>query len=160
MIPKRLHRLLYRLAHRARHIWRRWRKTPIEGVTVIARDQENRLLLVRHSYGADVWSFVGGGINRGETPEQAAMRELREETGCIAHDIRLLGIVEETVSGCPHRAHVFACETRDQPCPDGRELVAARFFPLHSLPHPLSRFAGPRLALWMAETTKAGRSAP
>ena len=39
-----------------------------------------RLLLVKHSHGGQSWHCTpGGGIEPGETPEQAALRELREE---------------------------------------------------------------------------------
>jgi len=35
--------------------------------------------------------FPGGGINEGETPEQAVLRETFEETGAIIENLRLLG---------------------------------------------------------------------
>ena len=50
MIAK-LHRLGLRLAHDLRHRWRLWRGTPLEGVTMIACDHRDHVLLVRHSYG-------------------------------------------------------------------------------------------------------------
>lgn len=42
--------------------------------------QESQVCLV-HSVGEGYWTFPGGGIERGETPEQAACREAREEVG-------------------------------------------------------------------------------
>ena len=50
------------------------------GATVIAEDDQGRVLLVRHSY-MPGWSFPGGGVNRGEPAEAAAIRELQEELG-------------------------------------------------------------------------------
>lgn len=145
-----LHRRALRLAHALRHRWRRWRRAPLEGVTMIARDPQDRLLLVRLSYGAPGWSFPGGGARRGEEMGAAAARELREETGCEAQSVRLVGKIEEQVSGSPHTAHVFTCVTEDMPVPDGREVVEARFFPTHSLPHPMTPHTQARLALWRA----------
>lgn len=43
---------------------------------------ENQIaLLERHRQGEHYFVFPGGGIDPGETPEQAAIREAREETG-------------------------------------------------------------------------------
>ena len=50
-----LQRRFLRIAHKLRDRWRRWRKTPLEGVSMIARDLDGRVLLVRHSYGPRAW---------------------------------------------------------------------------------------------------------
>ena len=121
---------------------------------MIARDAEGRLLLVRLSYAEAAWSFPGGGAKRGESMEAAAVRELREETGCDAAKVRLIGCMNETLSESPHTAHVFTCVTDDMPRPDGREVVEARFFPAHSLPHPMTDRTQARLAFWR-ETERA-----
>lgn len=115
---------------------------------MIACDLESRLLLVRLSYAEAGWSFPGGGARRGESMEAAAVRELAEETGCTAAKVRLVGRMEEILSGSPHTAHVFTCVTEDMPRPDGREVVEARFFPAHSLPHPMTERTQARLAFW------------
>lgn len=145
-----LHRRALRIAHVLRHRWRRWRKVPLEGVTMIARDLEGRLLLVRLSYAEAGWSLPGGGARRGEPMADAAARELAEETGCTAGRVQLVGVMEETISGSPHTAHIFTCITRDCPEPDRREVLEARFFPAHSLPHPMTARTKARLDFWRA----------
>jgi putative (di)nucleoside polyphosphate hydrolase len=37
------------------------------------------------------WQFPQGGMERGETPEQAVFRELEEEVGLKSHHVRILG---------------------------------------------------------------------
>jgi len=53
------------------------------GVRVVATDADGRVLLVKHTYLAG-WRLPGGGVDRGETTQAAAVRELREETGLVA----------------------------------------------------------------------------
>lgn len=43
----------------------------------------------------DAWQFPQGGIQRQETPQQAAFRELREEVGLRPADVRVLGRTKE-----------------------------------------------------------------
>lgn len=148
LIPRPLHHAALRTAHRLRHHWRKATGRTGEGVSVIARDATGRIMLVRHSYGPHAWYFPGGGVRRGETPEAAARRELVEETGCRLAQLTLVGVLEEELSGAPHRAHIFEGVTGDTPMPDGREVVEARLFPIDALPDPLSPRTRVRLAMW------------
>ena len=50
--------------------------------TIITRP-DSTLLLVHKPRERDAWQVAQGGIEEGETPEQAASRELEEETGII-----------------------------------------------------------------------------
>lgn len=51
-------------------------------------DGNGRVLLVRYRSGA--WAFPKGHLEPGETPEQTAVREVREETGVTATVLRPL----------------------------------------------------------------------
>lgn len=51
-------------------------------VRAIISDQNGNFLLIQpHSYQSHSWSFVGGGVESGETIDQAMIRELKEEVG-------------------------------------------------------------------------------
>ena len=108
----------------------------LPSVTVLARDDDGRLLLVRHAAG-DAWGLVGGAIEVDERPEDAAVRETEEETGLA---VELTGVV--AVLGGPdfrlrypngdqaafvqtvYGAHVVGGTAR----PDGDETVAVGWF--------------------------------
>lgn len=152
-LPAPVHRALLPLAHRIRHNWRRWRKTPIAGVSVVITNLNGDVLLLKHSYGPKVWGLPGGGLNAGEDPMEAARREVREELGISLARIEAIAVIEEVISGAPHTAHLFAATCDANPQPDRREVIEARFFLSHSLPEPLGRITRARIDAWRTRGT-------
>ena len=66
------------------------------GVRVIVLDENNRILMVRQDHPErTVWMVPGGGIEEGENSAQAAVREVREETGLEVEILGLIWHVEE-----------------------------------------------------------------
>lgn len=60
---------------------------------------ENKILLVKHWYNG-LWVMPGGGVHKNETPEYAAVRELREEVGLDIKQLDyLLGEYSNTKGG-------------------------------------------------------------
>ncbi|WP_240623787.1 NUDIX hydrolase [Tsuneonella suprasediminis] len=151
LLPRALHRLALRIAHRVRHRYRLLFRPAIAGVSVFVGDRAGRLLLVRHSYGSGAWSLPGGGMSHDEDPLDAARREMAEELGIDLVNVRLTEKLEETVSGAPHTAYLVAAQAAGKLRPDGREVIAARFFGSGEWPEPLSPLARKRIAVWQRD---------
>jgi ADP-ribose pyrophosphatase YjhB (NUDIX family) len=62
--------------------WSRISRGMTLGVRGVAIDSAGRVLLVKHTY-LQGWWLPGGGVERGQTCEDALIRELREEAGLI-----------------------------------------------------------------------------
>ena len=59
----------------------------------------------------DKWIGIGGTFEEGESPEDCAMREIREETGLVPKDLRYRGIVTFVSDFCPTEyMHLFTAE--------------------------------------------------
>ena len=105
-------------------------------VAVLTFDDRERVLLVRHVEGND-WTTPGGMIEPYETPSNAAVREMWEETGlhvALTHVVAVFGgeLCSSTYSNGDKVAWVstvFAAEPiRGTLRPDGEETLEARFF--------------------------------
>jgi 8-oxo-dGTP pyrophosphatase MutT (NUDIX family) len=129
-------RHLFRIASRIvlRPLHRQMRGMTL-GARVAAIDVENRVLLVRHGY-APGWILPGGGVERGETVFEAAVRELREETGIVAEEEpRLHGLFSnhELFPG-DHLACFVLRRFVREPFAPSAEIAAAEFFAADQLP--------------------------
>ncbi|WP_405796898.1 NUDIX hydrolase [Streptomyces sp. NBC_01506] len=69
---------------------------------------DGRVLLARHVLptGESNWTLPGGGVEHGEDPFDAVIREVGEETGCDAVVERLLGVDSRVISASTARAGV------------------------------------------------------
>ncbi len=141
LIPAPLHRLGLRIAYRLRGEWRRRYRRPVHGVSLIARDEHGRVLLVRHSYGSGRWSLPGGGRGTREDPAECVRREMREELRCDLFDLELVRVSHSEIQGAPTIAHVFTARLGGEPEVDGREVLVAQWFAPDDLPGEMVRIA-------------------
>ena len=124
----------------------------IPSVSVIARDDEGRVLLVQH---AEIGSWVtpGGAIDPTETPADAAVREMWEETGLEVRPTRLAGVYggpefnvryqngdENSYAMIVFEAEIIGGDPR----PDGVETLDVRFF-------TAAEIEALQTPVWMAE---------
>ena len=110
------------------------------GAAAAVRDGDGRLLLVRHTYGRLNWELPGGASELGESLEETALRELREETGLAGRVLSLAGLYYKREDDSHHA--LFRCEVDDgaEPAPTSSEISAVAFWPADELPRPISDF--------------------
>jgi ADP-ribose pyrophosphatase YjhB (NUDIX family) len=115
----------------------------IPSVAAIVRNSAGDILFQRPSGGLDVWSLPAGSIEPAETPAEATIREVYEETGLHVHPDKLVAVL----GGEPFRSTypdgnqaeflicVFECVTKGGHLEaiDG-ESADLQYFPVASMP--------------------------
>jgi 8-oxo-dGTP pyrophosphatase MutT (NUDIX family) len=64
----------------------------LPGVAVLAWDEDGRLLLARERH-SGLWQTLGGSVEPDESPQEAALREAREEAGVTVQIDRVRTVV-------------------------------------------------------------------
>ena len=107
-------------------------------VTVVVVRHEGKFLLGRRNIdpGRGMWSFFGGYVDRGEKVEDAALREVKEETNLDVQLEGLIGIYSE--QGDPHvlvvyQASIIECEANVLVA-QSEEVSELAFFTWEELP--------------------------
>lgn len=71
-------------------------ESPRVGVgVIIIRDEQVLLLKRKNVHGSGSWSTPGGHLDFGESPEECAIREAKEETGLDIRDIRFRAVTND-----------------------------------------------------------------
>jgi 8-oxo-dGTP pyrophosphatase MutT (NUDIX family) len=109
------------------------------GARVAVIDDQDRVLLVKQTYDPR-WILPGGGVDRGETIQQAAIRELHEEAS-----VRATGKLHFHGFFSNHHSfpgdHIACFIVRDYTQDNwqaGAEISAAEFFPVSRLPSEMN----------------------
>jgi 8-oxo-dGTP pyrophosphatase MutT (NUDIX family) len=114
------------------------------GVCALVRNEQGWLLVVHHTYRKDPWGLPGGLIGRGEHPDAALARELREELGVEASIDAL--VRAETWPPGQHLTLYYAATLPDAPVVDGVEIDDWRYV----TPDEARLLLGPAADLWLA----------
>jgi len=114
------------------------------GASVIVEDENGRVLLEKRTDNG-LWGYAGGSAELDEKVEDAAARELKEETGLIARSLTLFGVFSgpETHYVYPNGDEVsnvdivFLCrDYAGEITPQREEVADIRFFSADEMPPP------------------------
>jgi len=102
----------------------------------VIRDERGRVLLLRHVFRrGSGWGIPGGFLARGEQPDEAVRRELREETGLALEEVELAFV---RTLALPHQVEIiFRCRMRAAALEgreDSLEIDRAEWFERDALP--------------------------
>ena len=129
------------------------------GCAVIIPDDQGRILLQKRTDG-DWWSLPAGGMEPGETPTQAAIREAREETGLVIAIERFLGLYTNpdicTVYPDGRRVQIVSATflarvVGGQLIESNEETAELRWFPPDALPDNLTPTSRDRIERYLAQ---------
>jgi ADP-ribose pyrophosphatase len=107
----------------------------MDSVTIVPLDEEGRVWFARqyrHPTGGELLELPAGVLEPGEEPEDCALREVREEIGMSAGQIRKVGEFYLAPGYSTEFMHVFlAKDLKDDPLtPDEDELISIVQIPL------------------------------
>ncbi len=108
-------------------------------VVIFNDRREQVVLILREDF--HIWGVPGGGLETGESREQAAVREALEETGYQVALERYVGCYQRPqLNDLRHifRAHIVG----GQPLQKGPETLEVRWFPVDKLPSRMTPSAG------------------
>ena len=103
-------------------------------VRVIVYRDDGDILLVRSRFSRQEWALPGGGVNRNESYEQAAVRETLEEVGLRVYNLRYLGKANSHESYAKFSVRVFVAHASDYDIKCNFEIMEARWLNMNYLP--------------------------
>ena len=124
----------YKVAARLRRFYWFVFRPKTFGVKCVVQ-HHGRWLMIRNSYGNGHWTLPGGGLHRGEEPEHAAIREVREEVGVELAHVESIGSYENNRE---YKHDTVYCFVGSAASPDHRidkkEVIEAAWFDPSALP--------------------------
>ena len=129
-----------------------WRvcKSTVDGAKVFIM-HNNKLLVVRLGYDNKEWVLPGGKIDWDETPEQAAVREIKEEVGIVIDTPQFIRSVAYKSGRRTGEVHYFCITVDDTDITiDDQEIGDAGWFALDDLPTPTSWALGKEVEFFAA----------
>ncbi len=101
------------------------------GVVAVVYDELGRVLLLQHTYDTPIWRLPGGLMEKGETPSQTAIREVREEANCL---VKPIAVVDASTAIRTFDVAVLAQLLRQEAFSPNSEIRAYRWVHVLELP--------------------------
>lgn len=119
-------------------------------VAAMIFDEEGRILLFKHTYRKFEWGIPAGGLEYGEQPENAIVREFFEETGMNLQVERML--LAESSRDDRNISLIYLCKIVSGTFRESSEISEMKYFKINELPQML--FAEKNLIHVVAEKIK------
>ncbi len=104
-------------------------------LAIIHKDGKVLLGMKKRGFGAGRWNGFGGKVEAGETVEEAARREMREEAGIETADLKELGVVEFDFKENPGPLEVHIFKATDfSGAPEEGEEMRPQWFETDKIP--------------------------
>ncbi len=125
--------------------WVHW-NNPLPVVAGVVEHQGNIILIQNKGWPSDWWGLVTGFLEKGESPAEGVVREVREELGLQAQLGELIGVY-----GFARQNQVIIAYhlTAEGPIVQGEELAGVKPVPIEKV-KPWPSATGQALAQWLA----------
>ncbi len=107
-------------------------------LAIVYRNKRILLGLKKSGFGVGRWNGFGGKVESGESIEEAAVRELQEESGIIAKEIEKVGVLDFEFENLPEtlEVHVFRVNDFDNEAIETEEM-SPKWFDIEKIPFDL-----------------------
>lgn len=127
--------VFYRIYNFFKQLYWRIYQPETHGAKLIVFNSKGEILLARIGYMQMHWEIPGGKIEKKETPEAAAKRELFEEVGVKIEDVTFAFTICHKIQGKQDTIHYFVAHSdADEFIIDDQEIIDAGWFALDTLP--------------------------
>jgi 8-oxo-dGTP diphosphatase len=119
-------------------------------VAAMVFDERGRILLFKHTYRKFEWGIPAGGLEYGEQPEKAIVREFFEEASIQIKVQKLLSA--ESAMEDHSVSLIYLCKRVSGTFKESHEISEMKYFDVNDLPQML--FAEKNLIRWVVKDTK------
>lgn len=105
-----------------------------QSVAAVVVTADDRVLLIKRR-DVPIWVLPGGGVDNNESPEEAVVREVWEETGVSVSIVRQVAVYTP-INRLTNITHLFECTPISGELRTGNETRQLGYFNVNSMPQP------------------------